>query len=204
MSNNIRSNITESVFQNPLQLIPAIIQDDKTLKVLMLGYMNLESWEKSLQTCLVTFFSRSKQRLWTKGESSGNYLNIVSYEADCDNDTILIRVNPTGVVCHTGSVSCFKGRDGEGFLGKLNEIIRKRHEEMPEGSYTTKLFEEGVERISKKVGEESAETIIEAIKGDKKRLVYETGDLIYHLLVLLENFNLSLADIEDELFSRMK
>ncbi|MDO9679878.1 MAG: bifunctional phosphoribosyl-AMP cyclohydrolase/phosphoribosyl-ATP diphosphatase HisIE [Bacteroidales bacterium] len=204
MNKNIETNIKESVFQNPLQLIPAIIQDDKTLKVLMLGYMNLESWEKSLQTGLVTFFSRSKQRLWTKGESSGNYLNIVSYEADCDNDTILIRVNPTGVVCHTGSVSCFKGRDGEGFLGKLNEIIRKRHEEMPEGSYTTKLFEAGVERISKKVGEESAETIIEAIKGDKKRLVYETGDLIYHLLVLLENFNLSLADIEDELFSRMK
>ncbi|PKO96112.1 MAG: bifunctional phosphoribosyl-AMP cyclohydrolase/phosphoribosyl-ATP diphosphatase [Bacteroidetes bacterium HGW-Bacteroidetes-7] len=202
--NNSKTNIQDGVFQNPLQLIPAIIQDDKTLKVLMLGYMNLESWEKSLKTGLVTFFSRSKQRLWIKGESSGNFLQIVSYEADCDNDTILIRVNPAGVVCHTGSVSCFQGRDSEGFLGKLNDVIRKRHEEMPEGSYTTKLFEAGVERISKKVGEESAETIIEAIKGDKKRLVYETADLIYHLMVLLENFNLSFTDIEDELFSRMK
>lgn len=200
----VEKTIPQSAFKDPQQLVPAIIQDDKTLKVLMLGYMNQESWNKSVETGLVTFFSRSRQRLWTKGESSGNFLKIISCSNDCDTDTLLIRVDPAGAVCHTGSVSCFNGRDSEGFLGKLNEVIKKRHEQMPQGSYTTKLFTDGVERIAKKVGEEAAETIIEAVKGDKKRLVYEAGDLIYHLIVLLENSGLSLKDIEEELFSRVR
>ncbi len=195
-------NIKESVFTDPDLLIPAIIQDNRSLKVLMLGYMNQESWDKSVSTGLVTFYSRSRKKLWTKGESSGNFLKIVSYEADCDSDTLLIRVIPSGPVCHTGTVSCFKGRDSEGFLGKLYETIKQRHKDLPDGSYTTKLFNGGTERISKKVGEEAAETIIEAIKGDKKRLVYETADLIYHLFVLLEYYNLSVKDIEEELYSR--
>ncbi len=190
------------IFKSETELIPAVIQDDKTLKVLMLGYMNRESYEKSIKTGLVTFFSRSRSRLWTKGESSGNYLNIVSITNDCDNDTLLVRVNPCGPVCHTGAVSCFGGRDSEGFLGSLAATIALRHLQMPEGSYTTSLFKGGAERISKKIGEEAAETIIEAVKGDKKRLVYESADLIYHLFVLLEYFGVSQSEIEEELFNR--
>ena len=192
------------MFKNEISLVPAIIQDDKSLKVLMLGYMNREAYEKSIEEGIVTFYSRSKQRLWTKGETSGNFLSIKSFKIDCDNDTFLFRVEPAGPVCHTGSVSCFQGKDFEGFLGRLGEIIETRHLEMPSGSYTTKLFREGEERICKKVGEEAAEVIIEAIKGDKKRLVYETGDLIYHLMVLLEYYGLSLKDVEEELFNRHK
>ena len=193
-----------NMFKTGDSLIPAIIQDDKSLKVLMLGYMNREAYEKSIKDGVVTFFSRSRQRLWTKGETSGNFLSISSYCVDCDNDTLLFRVEPAGPVCHTGSVSCFHGEDFEGFIGRLGDIVRKRHIEMPSGSYTTKLFTEGEERISKKIGEEAAEVIIEAIKGDKKRLVYETADLIYHLVVLLEYYGLSLSDAEEELFSRHK
>ena len=192
------------MFKNEISLVPAIIQDDKSLKVLMLGYMNREAYEKSIEEGIVTFYSRSKQRLWTKGETSGNFLSIKSFKIDCDNDTFLFRVEPAGPVCHTGSVSCFQGKDFEGFLGRLGEIIETRHLEMPSGSYTTKLFREGEDRICKKVGEEAAEVIIEAIKGDKKRLVYETGDLIYHLMVLLEYYGLSLKDVEEELFNRHK
>ena len=193
-----------NVFKNEMSLVPAIIQDDRSLKVLMLGYMNREAYEKSIEEGIVTFFSRSKKRLWTKGEESGNFLEVIQLLIDCDNDTFLFRVEPAGPVCHTGSVSCFQGKDFEGFLGRLGEIIGTRHLEMPSGSYTTKLFREGEERICKKVGEEAAEVIIEAIKGDKKRLVYETGDLIYHLMVLLEYYGLSLKDVEEELFNRHK
>ena len=194
--------LRDIVFKNETDLIPAVIQDDKTLKVLMLGYMNRESYELSVAGGLVTFFSRSRKRLWTKGESSGNFLKIVTIEKDCDQDTLLVRVNPTGPVCHTGSISCFSGKDSEGFTGRLTQIIRERHLNMPPNSYTTSLFNSGADRICKKVAEEAAETIIEAIKGDKKRLVYESADLIYHLIVLLELFGLSLSDIEEELYSR--
>lgn len=192
----------EKIFKDDEMLLPAVIQDDKTLKVLMLGYMNRESYELSTASGLVTFFSRSRKRLWTKGESSGNFLKIVSIEKDCDQDTLLVRVNPTGPVCHTGKISCFGGRDYEGFTGRLTQIIRERHLKMPPDSYTTSLFNSGADRICKKVGEEASETIIEAIKGDKKRLVYESADLIYHLIVLLEFYGLSLSDIEEELYSR--
>lgn len=194
--------LREIVFKNETDLIPAIIQDDKSLKVLMLGYMNRDSFDKSIECGLVTFYSRSKRRLWTKGETSGNYLKIKSIDADCDSDTLLIRVDPAGPVCHTGSVSCFKGRDSEGFINRLEEVVKKRHKEMPSGSYTTSLFNAGVEKICKKLGEEASETIIEVVKGDKKRVVYESADLIYHLLVLLEYCNLSLEDVEAELYLR--
>lgn len=193
---------TELIFKQDSDLIPAVIQDDKTLKVLMLGYMNRDAYKKTVEEGRVTFFSRSRQRLWTKGESSNNFLKVKSIEADCDNDTLLVRADPAGPVCHTGSNSCFNNELSEGFLGKLTQVIKERHKEMPQGSYTTTLFEKGAERISKKVGEEAAEVIIEAIKGDKKRLVYEAGDLIYHLLVLLELYGLSISDIEKELYSR--
>lgn len=192
----------ELIFKDASDLVPAVIQDDKTLKVLMLGYMNRESYEKTIEEGRVTFFSRSRQRLWTKGESSSNYLYVRSIETDCDNDTLLIRVDPAGPVCHTGSNTCFNNEKSEGFIGKLQQVIRERHIQMPAGSYTTSLFEKGAERICKKVGEEAAEVIIEAIKGDKKRLVYEAGDLIYHLLVLMELYGLSISDIEKELYSR--
>lgn len=192
----------DKIFRDDDVLLPAIIQDDKTLKVLMLGYMNRESYELSIASGLVTFFSRSRKRLWTKGESSGNYLSIVSIDVDCDQDTLLVRVTPAGPVCHTGRVSCFGGRDSEGFTGRLSQIIGERHINLPSDSYTTSLFNSGAERICKKVAEEAAETIIEAIKGDKKRLVYESADLIYHLIVLLEFYGLSLSDIEEELYSR--
>jgi phosphoribosyl-ATP pyrophosphohydrolase/phosphoribosyl-AMP cyclohydrolase len=184
------------------ELLPAIIQDDKSLKVLMLGYMNRESYEKTLETGLVTFFSRSRKKLWTKGETSGNYLHLVSLEKDCDSDTFLVRVNPEGPVCHTGNVSCFGGLDHEGFINRLASVIAKRREEMPENSYTTKLFKEGIVKISKKVGEEASETIIEAVRGDNERLVYEISDLVYHTLVLMEYRGISVEDIEKELFTR--
>lgn len=196
--------LREIVFKNETELIPAVIQDDISLKVLMLGYMNRDSFDKSIECGLVTFYSRSKRRLWTKGETSGNYLKIKSIDADCDSDTLLIRVDPAGPVCHTGSVSCFKGRDSEGFINRLEEVVKKRHKEMPSGSYTTSLFNAGVEKICKKLGEEASETIIEVVKGDKKRVVYESADLIYHLLVLLEYCDLSLEDVEAELYLRVQ
>ena len=194
--------LRDIVFKNENELIPAIIQDDKSLKVLMLGYMNKDSFDKSIVSGLVTFYSRSKGRLWTKGETSGNFLKIKSIETDCDADTLLIRADPQGPVCHTGSVSCFKGRDNEGFIKRLEAVVKQRHKEMPSGSYTTSLFNAGVEKICKKLGEEASETIIEVVKGDKKRVVYESSDLIYHLLVLLEYCNLSVEDVEKELHSR--
>lgn len=195
-------NLIDTVFKTEELLIPAVIQDNKSLKVLMLGYMNRESYSKTLDTGLVTFFSRSRQKLWTKGETSGNFLSVVSIEPDCDSDTLLIRVNPAGPVCHTGSVSCFKGEDSEGFIPKLSGVIKERHNTMPRGSYTTSLFNDGIEKICKKVGEEASETIIEAVKGSKERLVYEISDLIYHLLVLMEYSQVSIEQVEKELYSR--
>lgn len=194
--------LIDTVFKTEELLIPAVIQDNKTLKVLMLGYMNRESYKITIETGLVTFYSRSRQKLWTKGETSGNFLSVVSIEPDCDNDTLLVRANPAGPVCHTGRVSCFKGEDSEGFISRLFEVIKERHTTMPEGSYTTSLFNDGVEKICKKVGEEATETIIEVVRGNKKRVVYEISDLIYHLLVLMEFSGVSIEQIEKELYSR--
>lgn len=183
-------------------LIPAIIQDARTGKVLMLGYMNREAFDLSCEKGLVTFWSRTRQCLWTKGETSGHFLHIRQMYKDCDNDTLLVTVIPDGPVCHRGTRSCFDTPDAEGFLGELAAFIHQRHEELPEGSYTTRLFIKGVKAIAKKVGEEASEAVIEAVDGKRDRFIYETGDLFYHLLVLMEQMGVSLADIENELALR--
>jgi len=201
-----KSNKMEIDFKKMNGLVPAIIQDECTSKVLMLGYMNEEALAKTLETGKVTFFSRSKNRLWTKGEESGNFLNLVSITPDCDNDTLLIKVHPEGPVCHTGKDTCW-GESNEGdfaFLKYLQEFIQKRFKEMPEGSYTTSLFKEGINRIAQKVGEETIETIIEAINSNKEGFIYEASDLIYHLIVLLTAQGLTLDDIGKELKRRHK
>lgn len=185
-------------------LVPAVIQDARTLQVLMLGYMNEEAYRKSLEDGRVTFYSRTKGRLWTKGETSGNYLDIVSIAPDCDRDTLLVRVIPHGPTCHTGTTTCFGEAvpDSEGFIRYLQHVIQTRHTKMPEGSYTTKLFTKGVNKIAQKVGEEAVETVIEAIDGNRAGFLYEASDLVYHLLVLLEAMGCSIEDIEAELAKR--
>ena len=183
-------------------LIPAVIQDDRTLAVLMLGYMNREAFEKSVEEKRVTFYSRTKRRLWTKGETSGNFLHIVSIATDCDADTLLIRVIPQGAVCHKGTKACFGEDTNEGFIRELQSLIRQRHRDMPENSYTTALFRKGIEKIAQKVGEEAVETVIEAVARNREAMLYEAADLIYHLLVLLESCDCSIADIERELAKR--
>lgn len=187
-------------------LIPAIIQDNETSKVLMLGYMNEEALAKTQEIGKVTFYSRTKQRLWTKGEESGNFLNVVSIKEDCDRDTLLIKANPVGPVCHTGDDTCFGEKNKEDllFLKYLQHFIEKRHQEMPEGSYTTSLFQSGVNRMSQKVGEEALETVIEACNGTDDRLIYEASDMLYHLIVLLTSKGLSIEDLSVELQKRHK
>lgn len=187
-------------------LIPAIIQDNETNKVLMLGYMNEEALAKTQEIGKVTFFSRTKQRLWTKGEESGNFLDVVSIKEDCDQDTLLIKVNPVGPVCHTGADTCFEEKNQEDilFLKYLQHFIEKRHQEMPEGSYTTSLFQSGVNRMAQKVGEEAIESVIEACNGTDDRLIYEASDMIYHLIVLLTSKGLSIEDLARELKKRHK
>lgn len=187
-------------------LVPAIIQDVYTSKVLMLGYMNQEALEQTQKTGKVTFFSRTKNRLWTKGEESGNFLHLVSVTVDCDNDTLLIKARPEGVVCHTGNDTCWNETNdaGFGFLNYLQEFIQKRYKEMPEGSYTTSLFNEGVNRMAQKVGEEAVETVIEATNGTEEGFLYEASDLLYHLIVLLTSKGYSLNDLGNELKKRHK
>lgn len=187
-------------------LIPAIIQDNETNKVLMLGYMNAEALQKTQETGKVTFFSRTKQRLWTKGEESGNFLNVISIKEDCDKDTLLIKVNPVGPVCHTGADTCFGEENKENvlFLKYLQHFIEKRYKEMPEGSYTTSLFESGINRMAQKVGEEALESVIEACNGTEDRLIYESADMLYHLIVLLTSKGLSIEDLARELQKRHK
>ena len=187
-------------------LVPAIIQDEWTSKVLMLGYMNEEALIKTQQTGLVTFFSRTKNHLWTKGEESGNYLNVVSITPDCDNDTLLIKVHPVGPVCHTGTDTCWgeSNADDISFLKYLQDFITLRFKEMPEGSYTTSLFKKGVNRMAQKVGEEAVETVIEATNGTEEGFIYEASDLMYHLIVLLTSKGYSLDDLAKELKKRHK
>ncbi len=186
-------------------LVPAIIQDATTKNVLMLGFMNEEAYQKTLDTKHVTFWSRTRQTLWTKGETSGHFLHLVSMQIDCDNDTLLVKVNPVGPTCHTGTDTCW-GEDNEMnpllFLTELQDFINKRKEEMPEGSYTTKLFKDGVNKIAQKVGEEALETVIEATNGTTDHLVYEASDLLYHLLVLLTEKGLRIEDVAAELQKR--
>lgn len=193
-------------YQKTGGLVPAIIQDNITSKVLMLGYMNEEAMDKTQETGKVTFFSRTKNRLWTKGEESGNFLNVVSIDVDCDFDTLLIKVNPVGPVCHTGADTCWneKNENDVAFLKYLQDFITKRHEEMPEGSYTTSLFNKGINRMAQKVGEEAVETVIEATNGTDEGFLYEASDLVYHLIVLLTSKGYSLDDIGRELRKRHK
>jgi phosphoribosyl-ATP pyrophosphohydrolase/phosphoribosyl-AMP cyclohydrolase len=193
-------------FQKSGGIVPAIIQDELTSKVLMLGYMNEESLAKTQETGLVTFYSRSKNRLWTKGEESGNFLKLVSIKSDCDNDTLLVKVNPVGPVCHIGTDTCW-GESNEAdiaFLKYLQDFITVRFNEMPEGSYTTSLFKKGVNRMAQKVGEEAVETVIEATNGTEEGFIYEASDLMYHLIVLLTSKGYSLDDLARELKKRHK
>ena len=189
-------------------LVPAIIQDATTRKVLMLGFMNEEAYQKTLDTKHVTFWSRTRQTLWTKGETSGHFLNLVDMKVDCDNDTLLIQANPIGPTCHTGTDTCWgeENREQQGsplqFLSELQDFIDKRKQEMPEGSYTTKLFRDGVNKIAQKVGEEALETVIEATNGTSDHLVYEASDLLYHLIVLLTEKGLRIEDVANELHRR--
>ena len=183
-------------------LVPAIIQDAKTKTVLMLGYMNEEAYEKTTKTGKVTFFSRSRQCLWTKGETSGNFLELVDIMVDCDNDTLLVKVNPTGPTCHKGTDTCWGEKNEVNpllFLTYLQDFINTRHEEMPEGSYTTSLFKDGINRMAQKVGEEALEAVIEACNGTNGRLIYEGADMIYHLIVLLTSKGLRIEDLAKEL-----
>lgn len=186
-------------------LVPAIIQDAKTKNVLMLGYMNQEAYDKTVELGKVTFYSRTKKRLWTKGEESGNFLNVVSIKNDCDDDTLLIRVNPVGPVCHKGTDTCWGEKNEMNpllFLTELQDFIETRHKEMPEGSYTTSLFKDGLNRMAQKVGEEALEAVIEAVNGTNDRLIYEGSDLLYHLIVLLTAKGLRIEDMASELIER--
>lgn len=186
----------------PDGLLPVIIQDINTLRVLMLGYMNSEAYQKTLETGLVTFYSRTRKTLWTKGETSGNFLKVVEIYPDCDNDTLLIQAIPDGPTCHRGTTSCFDTPAQQGFIRELTGVIKGRHEEMPDDSYTTRLFVKGVKKIAQKVGEEAVESIVEAVDGNKDRFVYEACDLIYHLIVLFEQMGVTLAELESELMKR--
>ena len=177
-------------------LVPAIVQDARTHQVLMLGYMDEAALKQTLRTRKVTFFSRSKQRLWTKGESSGHFLKLVSLEVDCDNDTLLLQVNAAGPTCHRGTVSCFgdKGATGVGFLAQLDQVVADRIKSGDKSSYTVRLVQEGVARVAQKVGEEGVETALAALQKNQKEFTGEAADLLYHLIVLLRAKKLSLAD----------
>lgn len=186
-------------------LVPAIIQDAVTKNVLMLGFMNEEAYQRTIDTKKVTFWSRTRNCLWTKGETSGNYLNLVDIRLDCDNDTLLVKVHPQGPTCHLGTDTCW-GEDNSLnpilFLSELQNFIDKRHQEMPENSYTTSLFKKGINKMAQKVGEEATETIIEATNGTNEQLVYESSDLLYHLIVMLTAKGLSIEDVASELIKR--
>ena len=193
---------------DPNGLVPAVVQDARTREVLTLAYMNAESLARTLETGETWFWSRSRNELWHKGETSGNTQQVVSVAADCDNDAIIVLVEPAGPACHTGARSCFAIEHEEehtaGLLHELYELIKRRREERPEGSYTTYLFDKGLDKILKKVGEESAETIIAAKNDDPKQLVAETADLLYHLLVMLVAKNVNLDEVRNELAQRRK
>lgn len=193
------------VFKKCGGLVPAIVQDAITKNVLMLGYMNEEAYDKTIATKKVTFWSRSRNCLWTKGETSGNFLHLVDIKVDCDNDTLLVKAHPDGPTCHKGTDTCWGEANQHNpllFLSELQDFIDKRHQEMPEGSYTTSLFKDGINRIAQKVGEEALEAVIEATNGSKEKLIYEASDLIYHLIVLMTSKGLRIEDIARELQKR--
>ena len=183
-------------------LVPVIIQDHRTLQVLMLGYMNQEAFEKTEKEGIVTFFSRSKNRLWTKGEESGHFLTVKNIAVDCDQDTILIKAVPKNVVCHTGNFSCFGEKDAKGFLYELEDKIVQRIDTKAEGSYTYSLYQRGINKVAQKVGEEAVELVIEAKDDNENLFKNEAADLMYHLLILLKAKGFSLKDIEEVLQNR--
>lgn len=185
-------------------LVPCVIQDAKTLRVLMVGFMNEEAYQKTVQENRVTFFSRTKQRLWTKGETSGNFLEVVEIKLDCDNDTLLVSSNPTGPVCHTGADTCFNEENDRWDLASLEEVIVDRKNNPQEGSYTTTLFQTGINKIAQKVGEEAVELVIEAKDSNKTLFLNEAADLMYHYLVLLSAKDCSMVDVLDVLKKRHK
>jgi len=185
-------------------LVPVVIQDNTTMQVLMVGFMNDEALTKTLKERKVTFFSRSKNRLWTKGETSGNYLNVIELKPDCDNDSLLVKVNAEGPVCHTGTNSCFNETTSKGFLYKLEQVINQRIDDNVPDSYTNKIFRQGINKTAQKVGEEAVELIIEA-KGDNIDFFKnEAADLIYHLLILFKSKGISMSDVEECLMKRHK
>ena len=185
-------------------LVPAIIQDNATGKVLMLGFMNEEALEKTKAIGKVTFYSRSKQRLWTKGEESGNFLELKEIIADCDNDTLLIKADPAGPVCHTGADTCFNETNSKDFLQTLSEIIRRRFDDRSAKSYTARLFDKGINKIAQKVGEEAVELVIEAKDDNKELFINEAADLLFHYMVLLQAKGFSLEDVKSVLAERHK
>ncbi len=196
-------------FDSSTGLIPAIVQDSRSGRVLMLGYMNREAVDKTLRTGNVTFFSRSQKRLWVKGETSGNFLRLVSMADDCDHDTLLIQAEPDGPTCHTGKTSCFEAGQSETtpdtglpFLAHLEAFLQERKRTLPEGSYTSKMFHKGLDKIAQKVGEEAVETVIAAKNDDEGELVYEASDLLFHLMLLLVERGVPLQRLIDELRRR--
>lgn len=201
-------DIDQLDFEKGGGLLPAIIQDARTYRVLMLGYMNRPALEQTLKEGLVTFYSRTRERLWTKGESSGNSLELVDLQHDCDADTLLVLANPQGPTCHTGHDSCFFREDfspepgGLAFLTDLEKLIKSRKETLPEDSYTTGLFREGVDKIAQKVGEEAVETVIEAKNSDRGKFMDEVSDLLFHLMVLLREKDIALEEVVRQLKSR--
>ena len=191
-------------FEKTQGLVPVIIQDEQTLEVLMLGYMNQEAWDKTQAEGKVTFFSRTKNRLWTKGEESGNFLFVKEAHIDCDNDTLLIKVSPVGPTCHTGARSCFKTGYNQNFIFQLEQIIKDRYDNPSEASYVNKLRAKGLNKIAQKVGEEGVETVIAALAETDEDFINESSDLIFHLLVLLREKGKTLADIGTNLEGRHK
>lgn len=187
---------------NTNPLIPAIIQDEATKNVLMLGYMNSEAFEQTLREKRVTFFSRSKQRLWTKGETSGHFLDVVSLQIDCDSDTVLIQVKPNGPTCHTGTTTCFGEPSAKGFLYELEQTIDQRISSDDPNSYTNELFKRGINKVAQKVGEEAVEVVIEAKDDNRELFLNESADLLYHVLILLRTKNVTLLDVENVLKGR--
>jgi phosphoribosyl-ATP pyrophosphohydrolase/phosphoribosyl-AMP cyclohydrolase len=185
-------------------LVPVVIQDEQTLEVLMLGYMNREAYDKTVRDNIVTFFSRSKQRLWTKGETSNNFLHVKSIHLDCDNDTLLIKVKADGPTCHTGDRTCFKTEYNQNFIMQLEQIVADRYENPVEGSYVNKLRQKGLNKIAQKVGEEGVETVIAALAETETDLINEASDLVFHLIVLLREKGLTLETIAKNLEERHK
>lgn len=204
MKINVMLSKTLINFKKGDGLVPAIIQDNSTLQVLMVGYMNEEAYEQTVREGKVTFFSRSKNRLWTKGETSGNFLIVKEIATDCDNDALLVKVDPEGPVCHTGRFSCFGEEVSKGFVYRLEDIISERIEGNAEGSYTNKLFKKGINKVAQKVGEEAVELVIEAKDDNIDLFKNEAADLLYHFLILLKTKNVAFEDVEEVLRDRHK